>query len=168
MKYTFLFILLLSFFSINAQTTSLLLGRVLDEKNNSPIASVDVKITYSPWNMSKSTVSDKKGIFSVSNLSPGGPYTVKFSCDGYEGQTRELSSLDLGSNNLSLHMRKIKIVDELTNETLVGVKNGNSYSNLDGILLVDKDKQISLELISYEKLNTIIKNDTIIKMSSVK
>ena len=167
MKYTFLFILLLSFFSIKAQTTSLLLGRVLDEKNL-PIASVDVKITYSPWNMSKTTVSDKKGFFSASNLSPGGPYTVKFSCNEYEDQIRELSSLDLGSNNLSLHMRKIKIVDELTNETLVGVKNGNTYSDLDGMLLVDKDKPIYLEFISYEKLNTIVKNDTIIKMSSVK
>ena len=168
MKYTFLFILLLSFFSIKAQTTSLLLGRILDEKNDLPIANVDVKITYSPWNSSKSTVSNKKGIFSVSNLSPGGPYTVKFSCNEYEDQIRELSSLDLGSNNLSLHMRKIKIVDEKTNETLAGVKNGNNYSDLDGILLVDKDKPIYLELISYEKLNTIVKNDTIIKMSSVK
>jgi hypothetical protein len=107
MKYTFLFILLLSFFSIKAQTTSLLLGRVLDEKNV-PIANVNVQITYSPWNISKITFSDKKGFFSVSNLSPGGPYTVKFSCIEYEDQTRELSSLDLGSNNLSLHMRKIK------------------------------------------------------------
>lgn len=168
MKYTFLFILLLAFISVKSQTTSLLLGKILDEKTNSPIASVDVKITYSPWNMSKITVSDKKGIFSVSNLSPGGPYTVKFSCNEYEDQIRELSSLDLGSNNLSLHMRKIKIVDELTNETLVGVKNGNTYSDLDGILLVDKDKPISLEFISYEKLNTIVKNDTIIKMSSIK
>ena len=44
MKYTFLFIFILSFLSIKAQTTSLLLGRVLDEKTNTPIENVNVKI----------------------------------------------------------------------------------------------------------------------------
>ena len=83
-------------------------------------------------------------------------------------KSKEVVSLDLGNNNLSLHMCKIQIVDELTTETLVGVKNRNTYSDLDGILLVDKDKPISLEFISYEKLNTIVKNDTIIKMNSIK
>ena len=62
----------------------------------------------------------------------------------------------------------IHIVDSATNESLAGVKIGNKYSDLDGHLLVRKDESISLELISYEKLNTTVKKDTIIKMSSIK
>jgi len=140
MKYTFLFIFILSFLSIKAQTTSLLLGRVLDEKTNTPIENVNVKITYSPWNISKTTISDKKGIFSVSNLSPGGPYIVKFSCSEYEDQIRELSSLDLGSNNLSLHMRKTKI-DELANvdKQILEFRTKESILLLEMIKIVKND-----------------------------
>jgi hypothetical protein len=62
----------------------------------------------------------------------------------------------------------IIIVDESTNETLVGVKNNNNYSDLDGILKINKGDSINLELISYEKLIiSSIKNDTIIKMSKI-
>lgn len=69
---------------------------------------------------------------------------------------------------LEHNLIKVKIVDNLTNEILVGVKSGNKYSDLDGIVLIEKDKLISLELISYEKLNIMIKNDTIIKMNTIK
>jgi hypothetical protein len=62
----------------------------------------------------------------------------------------------------------ITIIDDITKETLVGVKNGSTYSNLDGKIKVNKGEEVSLEFISYEKLNTIVKNDTIIKMSSIK
>jgi len=62
----------------------------------------------------------------------------------------------------------IKIVDEKTNELLVGVKNDNTYSDFDGNLKINKNKEINLELISYRKLNIeSIKNDTIIKMKMI-
>ena len=49
------------------------------------------------------------------------------------------------SSTLSLehNLIKVKIVDNLTNEILVGVKSGNKYSDLDGIVLIEKDKLIS-------------------------
>jgi len=77
-------------------------------------------------------------------------------------------SKDKGTKIESTQEVYITIVDDITNETLVGVKNGSKYSNLDGKIKVNKDDSISLEFISYEKLNTIVKNDTIIKMSSIK
>ncbi len=91
---------------LNAQPTSALLsGKVLDEKNI-PIQGVAVQVTYVPWNKTKDSQTDKRGFFCVGNLPPGGPYTIKFSRNGYELQTREVLSLELGNNNnLSLHMR---------------------------------------------------------------
>jgi len=86
-----------------------------------------------------------------------------------------LLSLNLISNNkkeiktISNQEIYIKIVDQKTNEYLVGVKNNDKYSNFDGVLKVNKGENISLELVSYEKVNiTSIKNDTIIKMNIIK
>ena len=87
------------------QTSSLLAGKVLDEKN-APIIGVDVQITYVPWNKTRAATTNKKGYFCVANLPPGGPYSIKFSRNGYEVQTREILSLELGNiNDLSLHLR---------------------------------------------------------------
>ncbi len=101
-----LFVLTVSANLLNAQpTSSLLTGKVLDEKNL-PVKGVSVQITYLPWNKTRDAQTDKKGFFCIGNLPPGGPYSVKFSCEGYEAQTREVSTLDLGNvNDLSLHMR---------------------------------------------------------------
>jgi hypothetical protein len=102
-----LIIVNLSVDTLKAQpTSSFLSGKVLDE-NNLPISGVNVQITYVPWNKTRSAITNKKGIFCVPNLPPGGPYIIKFLCNGYEGQTREILSLDLGNtNDLSLHMRR--------------------------------------------------------------
>ncbi len=94
------------FYSVTAQTSSIISGKVLDTKN-APIHGVNIQITYIPWNRIINTVTNKKGIFSIANLPPGGPYLVKFFCDGYREYTREVSSLTLGdSNDLSLHMQQ--------------------------------------------------------------
>ena len=103
---TLLLIIIASTVITKAQSTSSILsGKVLDEKEI-PVVGVTVQITYIPWNKTRDAVTNKKGYFCIGNLPPGGPYLVKFSCNGYEVQTREVSTLDLGNDNkLSLHMR---------------------------------------------------------------
>jgi len=116
----FLIIVLTAWTNIlNAQpTSSLLSGKVLDEKNM-PVQGVSVQITYLPWNKTRDALTNKKGYFCVANLPPGGPYMVKFSRYGYVLQTREVFSLELGnSNDLSLHMRLENKVDQ--NKVVVG------------------------------------------------
>ncbi|MEI7828929.1 MAG: carboxypeptidase-like regulatory domain-containing protein [Prolixibacteraceae bacterium] len=110
---------------IKAQpTSSLLSGKVLDEKNV-PVQGVNVQITYLPWNKTREALTNKKGYFCVANLPPGGPYTVKFSCNGYEVQTREVSTLDLGNvNDLSLHMR-LENKEANSNVAIVGLAESN-------------------------------------------
>lgn len=115
------------------QTSSFLSGKVLDEKNI-PVQGVTVQITYVPWNKTRDAVTNKKGYFCVGNLPPGGPYTVKFTRDGYEFQTRELLTLELGTNNdLSLHMRlenKVAQSDEAV-EGLVVSTESKASKNLE-------------------------------------
>ena len=102
------------------QTSSFLSGKVLDEKNI-PVEGVTVQITYVPWNKTRDALTNKKGYFCVGNLPPGGPYTVKFTRNGYEFQTRELLTLELGTNNdLSLHMRLENKVAQ-SNEAVEGL-----------------------------------------------
>jgi hypothetical protein len=122
----FLFIVLTASETVlKAQPTSALLsGKVLDEKNV-PVQGVTVQITYVPWNKTRDAVTNKKGYFCVGNLPPGGPYTVKFSREGYELQTRELLSLELGnSNDLSLHIRLENKVAQ-SNEAVGGLVVSN-------------------------------------------
>lgn len=112
MKFTFtkfllsIFLLTAALYTVDAQTSSIVSGRVLDTKNM-PIKGVNIQIVYIPWNKVITAVSNQKGIFSIANLAPGGPYLVKFTCEGYRDYTREVSSLELGnSNDLSLHMQQ--------------------------------------------------------------
>jgi hypothetical protein len=114
-------------FSVNAQqTSSILKGRVLDEKEM-PIAGVKVQIVYLPWNKTITAVTNKKGIFCVANLAPGGPYNVKFTMEGYRFQAREnLSFIVNEINDLSLHMdvdRQVAQRSEAVGAPLVSIED---------------------------------------------
>lgn len=102
----FLFIVFITgAFAVDAQqTSSILKGKVLNEQEL-PIAGVSVQITYLPWNKVITAVTNKKGVYCVANLPPGGPYNIKFTMDGYRFQAREnLSFIVNEINDLSLHM----------------------------------------------------------------
>src|ERR1035437_5032512 len=61
----------------------------------------------------------------------------------------------------------IKLIDNVTLESLPGVKCGNKYSDLNGVLKINKGDIITLNFISYQKILLCnIKNDTIIKMTN--
>lgn len=63
----------------------------------------------------------------------------------------------------------IKIVDNITNEFLVGVKVGDKYSDLDGNITINSNELLTLELISYENLHIVVKNDdSVVRMNSIK
>ena len=82
---------------IAQQTSSILSGKVLDEKNL-PMPGVNVQITYLPLKKTSATVTNEKGQFYVPNLSPGGPYSVKITFIGYKAESRDIASLSLGAN----------------------------------------------------------------------
>ena len=91
--------------AIAQQTSSILSGKILDEKNL-PMPGVNVQITYLPLKKTSATVTNEKGQFYVPNLSPGGPYEVKISFIGYKAETRGIPTLSLGANTeISVQMQ---------------------------------------------------------------
>jgi hypothetical protein len=99
--------ILLLFISLNlhSQTTSIISGKIRNMKKM-PLKEVVIQVTYVPWNKIYNTISDKKGIYSIGNLSPGGPYIIKLTQENHVSVTKEVSSLDLGNNQINLFMEK--------------------------------------------------------------
>lgn len=79
------------------ETTSTLGGQITDAKGVF-VSGVIVTVKYEPTNFTTSTQTNSKGIFYITNLKPGGPYTIKFSFVGFKDQVFNDVNLGLGSN----------------------------------------------------------------------
>jgi hypothetical protein len=80
-----------------------------------------------------------------------------------------LSGIGKEKRELSNNKVLLILMDNETNERLVGVKNKNDnlYSNFDGELLVNINSIVSLEFISYNNVQLEVKQDTIIRLSKI-
>ena len=79
------------------ETTSTLGGQITDAKGVF-VSGVTVTVKYEPTNYTTSTQTNSKGIFYITNLKPGGPYTIKFSFVGFKDQEFHDVNLSLGAN----------------------------------------------------------------------
>lgn len=90
--------LYLCIFSATAQeTTSTLEGSVYTE-NLQPVQGATIVATYLPTNNTTATQTNSKGFFTIANLKPGGPYTIKVSYIGFQDQVVNNINLSLGNN----------------------------------------------------------------------
>jgi len=97
-----LLFVLLAFFALVTtafaqETTSTIGGTVNDDKGN-PVAGATVTAIHEPTGAVSTTQSNKKGIFNIPNLKPGGPYTVKVTFVGYTEQRSDNLNFTLGNN----------------------------------------------------------------------
>ena len=97
-----LLFLLLAFFSVVTtafaqETTSTISGRVNDDKGN-PVPGATVTAIHEPTGAVSTTQSNKKGIFNIPNLKPGGPYTVRVTFVGFSEQKEDNLNFTLGNN----------------------------------------------------------------------
>jgi hypothetical protein len=94
------------FFTISyAQETTATLGGTVTNEKGEPIAGASVIIQQTLTGFQTGLQTNKKGIFVIPNLKPGGPYTVIVSFIGTEPQTIDNIQLSLGNNpelNVSL------------------------------------------------------------------
>ncbi len=93
----FLAVLVVSATTFAQETTSTLGGQLTDSKG-AFVSGVTVTVKYEPTNYTTSTQTNSKGIFYITNLKPGGPYTIKFSFVGFKDQVFNDVNLGLGSN----------------------------------------------------------------------
>ena len=125
-----LFVLSL-FFIANAfaqETASLLSGTVADSKGLTMPAGATISVVHEPTGFKTYTRSNSKGIFTIPNLKPGGPYTIKVSFVGYEEQVFDNINLVLG-NNPELNVL-LKADDKSLKEVVVTSSNKKQVNGI--------------------------------------
>ncbi len=91
---------LIAFFALpallNAQVTTSSMNGTVKTLSGSDLAGASIKATHTPTGTVYSTTTRKGGIYYISNMNPGGPYTIIVSFVGYKTLTREGLNLSLG------------------------------------------------------------------------
>ncbi|MEI8075510.1 MAG: carboxypeptidase regulatory-like domain-containing protein [Bacteroidota bacterium] len=108
----FLALALIAVPSFSQETVANLSGHITDAKG-AFVSGAIVTISYLPTNAVTSAQSNSKGIFNITNLKPGGPYTIKFSFVGYKEQVFNDVNLGLG-NNPEVKVTLLDNVNQLT------------------------------------------------------
>jgi hypothetical protein len=137
-RFKSLLLLLLMLGSIHAfsqETSSTLSGSVNDERGGI-IPGATILAVHTPTGSVSTTQSNKKGLFTLTNLKPGGPYTITISFAGLKEEKAENVNLSLGSNpdlNVALKQdtKKLEAV-VLTSGTrrISGVSIGRTQMNV--------------------------------------
>ena len=122
-------ILCLSTPAFAQETTSTLTGQVIDTKGGD-INGATIQVKHIPTGHVITITSNGKGLFTLPNLKPGGPYSITITHVGYEAQTLDNINLSLG-NNPELDI-KLKPAGQLTE---VVVTSGARKSGASGLAL---------------------------------
>src|SRR5882757_8060476 len=83
--------------SFAQETTSSINGIINDDKGNI-VTGATITVIHEPTGAITSTQTNKKGIFNITNLKPGGPYTVKVSYVGFKEEKVDNLNFTLGNN----------------------------------------------------------------------
>jgi hypothetical protein len=133
-------------FMMKAQvTTSSLSGTVKDEKGQN-LTGATVVATHLPTGTVYSTKTRQNGSYSISNMNPGGPYTVVTTFVGSTTDTKDVANLSLGetfSQNIILVDKNASLATvtvSSTRATAANAKGGASTS-------IGKDKMANLPTI---------------------
>ena len=111
-----------------AQETTATLNGVVSDERGGVVAGATITVVHEPTGSTTFTQSNKKGIFTVPNLKPGGPYTVKVSFVGFGEEKFENMNFNLG-NNPDL-LVGLKVSSKSMSEVVVSGAKRNSGSGL--------------------------------------
>jgi len=92
----FISILLLAPFMMAAQETNSSIGGIVKSASNEPLVGATITATHNPTGTVYRVVSRAGGRYDISNMQPGGPYTIVFSFVGFSDEKREDVYLNLG------------------------------------------------------------------------
>ena len=103
MKFRLLSLLTIAFFLLNfsafaQMTTSSIAGKIKDAKNEDVIGATIIAV-HTPTGTKYGTVSDENGTYSISDMTPGGPYKITVTFVGAATQDLDNINLSLGPNN---------------------------------------------------------------------
>lgn len=83
-------------FAVKAQVTTSSMSGIVKDQKGQPLTGASILVTHVPTGTVYKTSSRKNGNFSISNMNPGGPYTIVTSFVGFNTDTKEVSSISLG------------------------------------------------------------------------
>jgi hypothetical protein len=124
------FVLAMSFLvtnSIFSQVTTSSMAGTIRSTSGEALSGATVKITHVPTGTTVSAASSSSGRFNVSNIQPGGPYSVEVSFVGYKPQTKTEIYLDLGETG-KVDFTMISNSQDLKEVVITGAK-GNQFVN---------------------------------------
>lgn len=132
------------------ETTGVLKGKILDDKNNG-IASVSVTLYQKSTGLKYSTISQKDGFFTFNQLQPATDYEIEITALGFLNYKEESIQIQLGKI-LNLNFQLVSSLQQL-NEVFV---NGSTNNNKKG-----NEKRLKIDLVtSLPTLNRSIQDAT--------
>ncbi len=96
-KWLTVLLVFLSVSSFAQETVSSLSGVIKDEKG-ALIPGATIQLLHVPTGAITKTQTNKNGIFNITNLKPGGPYTVSITFVGFKEEKADDVNLNLGNN----------------------------------------------------------------------
>ncbi len=81
---------------VHAQETNSSMGGIVKAANNEPLVGATITATHKPTGTTYRVVSRAAGQFDITNMNPGGPYSIVVSFVGFSSETREDVQLSLG------------------------------------------------------------------------
>ncbi|NIG52750.1 carboxypeptidase regulatory-like domain-containing protein [Chitinophaga sp. Cy-1792] len=117
--------IVLFFYSAQAQvTTSTVSGKVSDAKGQAIPGATVVALNVSTG-IKAGTQTNAEGRYFISNLNPGGPYTITVSFIGFKSEEKADLNLGLGSNNFTFKLgEESKALNEVVITGAAGNKQG--------------------------------------------
>jgi outer membrane receptor for ferrienterochelin and colicin len=131
----------ISVISISQVTTSSMNGTV-KTLSGADLAGASITATHTPTGTVYSTTSRKGGIYNISNMNPGGPYTFTVSFVGYKSITREGLILSLGET-LNENFELLETAGNLT-EVVVATKLAQTSGKGGTETSIGRDKMANL------------------------
>lgn len=105
--------------ALSQETTATLSG-MIEDVSGSILPGATITIIHEPTGYRTGSQANEKGIFTIPNLKPGGPYTIKISYLGYKDEVLANVQLSLGNNpDMTIHLGE----DANTLQELVVVAN---------------------------------------------
>ncbi|SHF85638.1 TonB-dependent receptor [Flavisolibacter ginsengisoli] len=82
-----------------AQETNSSIGGIVKGSNNEPLVGATITAVHNPTGTVYRVISRTGGVFNISNMQPGGPYTITFSFVGFSDEKRDDVYLSLGQKS---------------------------------------------------------------------
>ena len=113
--------------NVFAQETTATLNGVVNDARGGVIAGATITVVHEPTGATTFTQSNKKGLFVVPNLKPGGPYTVKISFVGFSEEKMDNLNFILGNNpdmNIAMKVSNKSMSEVVVTTTKKNVGSG--------------------------------------------